>query len=279
MMARPLDRFPLVRTQNPEELCAALSRIYAEPKLSPEGGARKIDVSINHFQINDIAMGYTKYGTGMAAAYPENNFALQVFPVQGCGKLTIGKTENPLDQSHGTTVSPGTSFAISFNVEYEHLVLVIRTSALTQKLSALTGSSARCPLRFDQAQDYRHPASKALRDHFFFLIANLNGSPSPLPTLALAEFEQTLMVMFLHANRHNYSHLLERRAPAAANDQVRRAEEYIEANAHRPITLEDLADVAGVSVFSLCAAFRNYRGYLPLTFLTQVRSRRQSTPS
>ncbi len=277
MMARPLDRFPLVRTQNPEELCAALSRIYAEPKLSPEGGATKIDVSINHFQIDDMAIGYTKYGTGMAAAYPENNFALQVFPVRGCGSLTISKTENPLDWRHGTTVSPGTSFAISFNVDYEHLVLVVRTSALIEKLSALTGASIRCPLRFDQPQDYRHPASKALRDHFFFLVANLNGCSAPLPRLVLAEFEQTLMVMFLQANRHNYSHLLERRAPVAANNQVRRAEEYIEANAHRAITLEALADVAGVSVFSLCAAFRKYRGYLPLTFLAQVRARHQST--
>lgn len=278
MRPRPLDRFPLVRTQDTEELCAALSRIYAEPKLSLDRGARRIDVAINHLQLNDIGVGYTKYGKGMAAAYPENNFALQVFPIRGLGKLTIGEAGNPLDQYHGSTVSPGTSFAIRFDIDYEHLVLVIRTTALTNKLSALTGASIKCPLCFNQAQDYRQPASKALRNHIFFLADKLNVPAVPLPKLAVTEFEQTLIVMFLHANRHNYSHLLERRAPLAANIQVQRTEEYIEANAHRAITLEELADVAGASIFSLCAAFKAYRGYLPLTFLARVRARRERAP-
>lgn len=277
-MARPLDHFPLVRTQDSEELCAALGRIYAEPKLSLEHGAGGIDVSINHFSINDISIGFTKYGKGIAAVYPENDFALQIFPVQGSGQLTIGGADNVLDRNHGTTVSPGTSFAVSLDLNYEHLVLVIRTEALASKLSALTGESIKYPLRFNRTQDYRQPASKALRDHFFFLVDELNISFRPLPKLLLAEVEQTLMVMFLHANRHNCSHLLERRAPVAAPGQVRRAEEYIEANAQSVITLEELAKVAGVSVFSLCAAFKKYRGYLPREFLAQVRARCQETP-
>jgi AraC-binding-like domain len=277
MNPRPLERFPLVRTQDTEELCAALGRVYAEPKLSLDRGVRRIDVSINHLQLDDIGIGYTKYGQGVAAAFPGNNFALQVFPIQGLGQLTIGSEDHPLDRYHGTTVSPGIQFAIKFNIDYEHLVLVVRPAALASKLEALTGVSVKSPLRFNGTQDYRHPAAKALRDHFFFLVKELNNAMIGLPKVALAEFEQTLIVMFLHANRHNFSHELERSAPSAALNQVRRAEEYIEANVDRALTLEDLADVAGVSVFSLCAAFKKYRGDLPLSFLARVRARRQAT--
>jgi AraC-like DNA-binding protein len=53
------------------------------------------------------------------------------------------------------------------------------------------------------------------------------------------------------------------------------AEEYIVANAQRDIRLEELADVTGVSILSLFAAFKKYRGYTPLEFIALARSRRE----
>jgi AraC-like DNA-binding protein len=82
--------------------------------------------------------------------------------------------------------------------------------------------------------------------------------------------------MFLHANRHNYRHLLEQEPPGAAPSQVRRAEEYIAANWNRPIGLETLAAVTGVSASSLSRSFRKSRGYTPLQFAKQVRLRKQT---
>ena len=68
--------------------------------------------------------------------------------------------------------------------------------------------------------------------------------------------------MFLCGHRHNYSRLLEQDVPDAALVQVRRAEEYIEANAQRAI-----------SAFALFRAFRKSRGYSPMEFANQVRLR------
>ena len=66
-----------------------------------------------------------------------------------------------------------------------------------------------------------HPAAKALRDHVTFLAKVVSESEAPLPRLLLEEFEQTLIVMILHANRHNYSHLLERTARGVATARRR----------------------------------------------------------
>jgi len=85
------------------------------------------------------------------------------------------------------------------------------------------------------------------------------------------------MVMFLYANRHNYSHLLEAQPPDSALSQIRHAEAYIDANAHRAITLEELAEVTGVSALSLFRSFKRHRGYSPLAFLSQVRSQSKTT--
>lgn len=105
-----------------------------------------------------------------------------------------------------------------------------------------------------------------------FLVRQLNAGVS-LPPLILAELEQTLMVMFLHANRHNYSHLLHRDPLNADARHVRLTEEFIEASWSRPIHLEELATLTGLSIRSLFRSFRKSRGYSPWEFLKQVRLR------
>ena len=272
-----LDRYPLIRTQNAEEMCAAFERIYAKPALCLAAQTKRVDVAVNHYQAKDLAIAYTKYGADITAVYPENIFTLQTFPVRGRGEVTINKVSHPLDSRHGIVVSPDTNFAIKLNAHYEHFVLVINTRALTGKLSALTGATIRDPLRFDPVRDDRRPAANALRTHFFFLIDTLSTCEAPLQKAVLAEFEQALMVMFLHANPHNYSHLLERDVLDAAPRQVRQAEEYMEANAWRAIALEELSEVTGVSALSLFQAFRRTRGYSPSRFLARLRSPLGST--
>ena len=268
---RLLEHFPLVRTQNAEEMCAALARVYAKPRLILEGRTKSVDVTVNRYQASDLAIAYTKHGTGVTAVYPDNNFALQAFPVRGHGEATINKIAYPLSPGRSVTTSPRTTFAIKFDPDYEHIVLVIDERALAGKLSALTGAAIESQLNFDPAPDDRNAAVKGLRDHLFFLVDKLSTSAVPLPRLILAEFEQALMVMFLHANRHNYSHLLQQEPPDSAPCQVRRAETYIEANWQRAISLEDLAEVSGVSAFSLFRSFKKNRGHSPAAFLNRVR--------
>ena len=111
-----------------------------------------------------------------------------------------------------------------------------------------------------------------LQQYLPVLINTLSQAQSPFPDWWIEQTEQFLMTMFLCGNRHNYSHLLEEaEALDAVPQEVRRAEEYIEANAQRAITLEELAEVAEVSAFSLFSAFRKHRGCSPLEFVRQVR--------
>jgi len=164
-------------------------------------------------------------------------------------------------------------FAIKLNANYEHFVLVMNAPALADKLAALSGAAIKYPLSFDPVPDDRTPAAKALREHFFFLVDQLSTSAASLPKFVLTEFEQTLIVMFLHASRHNYSHLMEQSALDAAPWQVRRAEEYIEASWQQAITLEDLCDISGVGARDLSQSFKRSRGYSFMEFADQRRLR------
>ena len=82
------------------------------------------------------------------------------------------------------------------------------------------------------------------------------------------------MVAVLTSNKHSFSSQLERPSRDPAPWQVRRAEEYIIANADRAILIEELAALTGVSARSLFRAFRQSRGCTPMAFAKLIRLQR-----
>jgi len=269
--AWPLDRFPLVRTCDVDEFHAALATIYSGPRLELLGRDKTVDVAINRYPLRHTDLSFGSYAAEIHMEFPETGFVSQIIPVRGKAEAWVGRTKVAMGAGRSVVISADATFGLIHNADYERFIFKIDESALKAKLAALVGAPID-RLTFQPEQDGRHPMAKAFRNHFMFLVNQVNASDPPLPKAMLTEFEQALMVMFLHANRNNYSPLLERRAADAAPSEVRRAEEFIEANADRPITLEDLARVTGVSAFSLFRAFRKSRGYSPLEFAARVRS-------
>jgi len=115
------------------------------------------------------------------------------------------------------------------------------------------------------------PEMRRLQRILLFLADQLDGAEAKIPDQVLAEYEQLVMVSFLTANRHNYSHLLDRAPRAPGPWQVRLVEEYIEANWRAPLDIETLAAVTGGSTRSIFKAFKEARGVSPMAFVKRVR--------
>ena len=91
--------------------------------------------------------------------------------------------------------------------------------------------------------------------------------------LMLAELEQAILVSYLEAYEHNYSHLLRGRPRAAAPWQVKRAVDFIEAHWNEPLTIEALSVASQTSARSLFHLFRRTYGYSPMVYVNRVRLR------
>jgi AraC-binding-like domain/Bacterial regulatory helix-turn-helix proteins, AraC family len=207
--------------------------------------------------------------------FPETAYFLELVPLRGHGELSIGNTTLNLAPGSGVIVSPNISWQLRCTADYEHLALKIDAHALTAKLAAMTGTPVDRELQIEAQQDPPLPQAKIMTRYIRSLVDTLSTAEptTPLPAWWAAQTEQLLMTMVLCCSRHNYSHLLDEDPPEAALAEVRRAEDYIAANWQRPITLEDLAAVSGVSAFSLYRSFRLRRGCSPLQFLAQIRAR------
>lgn len=274
---RPLDNFPVIRTFDPEEAREGLARIYVKPTLAlpiSDGGVRAV---VNECRLRNVWLVYSRFGVPIDLEFPPSDYFVQLLPMCGTGELFARQATMPLVAGASATISPDSGFRVHYEADYEMLVLRIDKQALTDKLAAMTGAVVDEPLRVEPVVDGARPAAMILQQYLPVLVDTLSAAVAPPPAWWETQTEQLLMTMFLHAHRHNYSHLMEDDAVEAAVWQIHRIEEYIDAHWDRPITLEDLADVAGMSAFSLFRSFKKIRGYSPLEYAAQVRAKKESS--
>ena len=270
----PLSNFPMLRTRHIDKVRAAMTKFCAEPVIEPSDRSEQVNAVLNNCQLRDMSVCYSSFDAGLDWELPESARIVQFFPLAGAGRADIRGASIPMTPSRSVVIPVNVDYKVSFRCDYRHLVLHLNPDAVTRKLSAIIGRPVRPGLTLDPEQDLSTSAAQNLRTLLLFLVDQLNAIGAQPSDPALVEMEQSLIVAFLCGNRHNYSALLDEGTARTAPRTVRRAEEFIEANWNKPITVEDLAAVAGTSARSLFRTFRQNRGCSPMVFAKQVRLRR-----
>lgn len=270
-IASLLDNFPLARTASCDEVREAIARVYTEPTLRLGRRSKTLNARLNNCRLETIQLAYGAFGGVVHFDFPAADCFVTLLPLRGGGEVFSRRQSAVLLGAQTcATISPDAGFQASYSEDYAALVMRINAQALTKKLAVMTGTSITAPLQM-KLQPNASQRMLTLCRYLPVLAAMLSEAVFPLPTWWISQTEQLLMVMFLCGSQHNYSHLLEQEAPDCAPWQVRRAEDYIEANWQEAITLEDLAEVTGVSGFSLFRSFRKARGYSPFDYASEVR--------
>jgi AraC-like DNA-binding protein len=271
--SRPLDAYPVARTADIDEMRAAVARWYGAHSLHLPRGPKGLFAYVNHCGLRSIGLSFVSYGTDVVQDFPALDAFAQQFWVKGSAETVVDGASVEVTSDQSTVVSPGARLTAIYSADFEQCVLRIDRTALVSKFAALTGAPPRHGLKFVAATNLQTPESQHVRRLFMFLIDQLGSAECAIPPAALGELEQSVMVSFLCGNRHDHSHLLDRQLSGVAPWQVRRAEEYIEANWDQPITVEALAAATGASARSIFHFFKEGRGYSPMAFVKQVRLR------
>jgi AraC-like DNA-binding protein len=193
---------------------------------------------------------------------------------RGAGKLVLPGSKEPAIGNASTGLIRNNA-AGTWSAQSDgscRLGLWVPPALLRQRLEALLdGQSVAC-VRFSSEFDQRRGAGATIRRLVSSLFAELAEADSLLTNqTAMRSFEEHLMLCLLLGLPHGHSELILRQRSAAAPANVKRAEEFMHANAREPLTIEAIASAAGCSVRALQLAFRRFRGKTPLAALQRIR--------
>jgi AraC-like DNA-binding protein len=152
------------------------------------------------------------------------------------------------------------------------LMLTLPGGLLRQKLEALLDGAQVRSVAFQPVFDATNGAGATIRRMLALLFTELEHSDSLLTNeLAIRSFEEHLTLCLLLGLPHSHSERLLQQRTAAAPANVKRAEEFMRANAREPLTIETIANAGGCSVRALQLAFRSFRGTTPMASLQRIR--------
>lgn len=268
--SEPLSRFPAIRTSSVTRFAHELEDIYGATGFElPNPTA--LAVRGNFVELSDIALGYGACGTPITIHFGETDFARLQLPLHGHGATRSGAAIALVGVDRPSLTSAGRPTMLDYGEGFAHLFVRIKSQSLQRKLELLLGIPVRRALEFALDDFTGQPALEGLRQLIELLVQELDDERSALSPLAVQELEQAVMLQLLFASRHNFSDLLDREPREAAPVHVRRIEAYIEANWNRPVRIEDLAEVSGVSARTLFRSFEKAHGCSPMIFAKRIR--------
>jgi AraC-like DNA-binding protein len=270
--ADPLKRFPVFHTSDCEEFRNALLTRFGAARAEVKYPA-SLKARGNLVQLQSIGLVYGHSNNGVTVDYPEAERFRLLTALIGRGSAAIGKNAVALDGEQSCIISPGQKVVLATEASHEWFNVRIDPGAFERKLACLLGARPTGKLEFVPAANRNAPQFQQLWRLIRFFAEQLDATSEQLPPLVLSELEQTILVAFLCANRHNFSHFLEREPKDTVPCHVRRAEDFIEAHWNQAITIEQLVETTGVGARAIFRAFQQTRGYSPMAFARMVRLR------
>lgn len=267
----PLSNYPVVRSSDPEFVRDRLFSAFGANGFDIGRSNSPFAVDANHLQIRGLGLSYCGYAGAVSIRFGEATFVRQLFNIEGFGHYAAGRQSGEITPgSWSPILQAQTPLKLDFKPNYRQLVVRIEVEALRRNLAALIGQELSRQLVFDETPA-RQPAMEALRLRLFHCAHDFNARGQYFSDLAAAEVERMVIMKFLMCHRHNYTHYLLREPLPVSSTAVKLVEEYIEANWDKPIDIETMANVSGVSARSLFRQFRKTRGHSPADFVKRVR--------
>jgi len=268
-----LPTFPLIRSTSIDESAELQSTINAP--VEAEQLDRRVPFSweANRIVVGPLAIVASQYGASVhASAHNVHEQYSLMVPLGSGGRVTqAGRSADLIPGRSGVVTSRSMPADFVLGTGYRGLAVTIPARAVEGTLHALTGASRIEPLRFDVSVATTVGGGADALRLLELMIGEAERGTSVLSSpLIQGRLAEAFVCALLLGVPHNHSHLL-RPVSSVEPGYVRRAEEYIEANAHGPLTAVDLAAAAGIGVRALAAAFRKHRGCSPMDFVRQRR--------
>ncbi len=237
-----------------------------------DGDPQSFTATFHAVLIRDVTLGYLDYTTAVqleVRALPEHH--LVIVPATGTSTVRTGGVEVPTSPVMAAVPRPGEPMTLTCNADAAHLVVRISRGALEAHLGRLLGRTVDRPIEFEPSFDLSTGAASRWNFAVQMLHAELFEPDSLLHQAAgVGPLEEFLMSALLYCQRSNYAASLDPSTPRTGRI-VTEAVDFIERHLAEPITVEDIATNADVSVRTLQNQFARDLDQSPTSFLRDRR--------
>ena len=268
-----LDNFTLLHSASLEETRELVTGIFCEHRLTSLDRAPQVDYRHWVAALPSIGVSLMKYGANVRVEPREfDSFYLIQIPLAGTSSVFCNSAEILTYPGRASVHSPHGAMVMDWSADCHKAVVRIERAALERHLGSLLGETVHAPIAFVPSMDTSHGMAATWMRTVLHLIGELqhNAQIASLPLIA-GHLEQLLMSTLLHAQPNRYRERLLAPAPRVAPRHIRRAEEFIHANADKPISIDDLTRITGVSGRTLYGGFQQFCGKTPMQYLRDVR--------
>ena len=257
----PLSRFAAVDTRSPDDAREAIGRIFCPHFLNPVGRNTEMFHARHHTALQvDYSVNFVAYGSTVEIDPGElSRFFLLQLPLKGSAKVRCGTIAVDVQAGvRGSILSPTLGTRMTWNEGCEKLIVLIRREAIEAQFESLTHERMRA-IEFETGVELTGTVGRAMLQHSQLMLdaaETTDGVPNAYRTL----LRDGLTTLLLSTLPSSVASVFSRPAPSPDPAAVRRAQDFMAANAERPISMAEIAAVSGVSLRSLQDAYRKARG-------------------
>ncbi|MGE8318641.1 MAG: AraC family transcriptional regulator [Comamonas sp.] len=258
-----------------DEVRSMVGRVMKPHQLHrTTGGSERLDARMYHASLGDVCLSRLRYGASVdIAPGPLESFFLVQMPLAGQARIDCGGQRLESNQQVASVLSPDDETRMHWSANADQLMIRIARPQVERALASQLGHPLRQPLRFELG--FQWQACAPWRCLLSYLLdCTTQHADLAQNKLLVAQIEQLATLVLLSSHRHNHSEAAPARCGTVLPRHVRRAQDFMQAHAHEPLGVEQLADVAGVSPRSLYAGFKDFLGVSPMQYLRDLRMER-----
>ncbi|CAG9178818.1 HTH-type transcriptional activator RhaS [Cupriavidus laharis] len=250
---------------------AAVGAVFKPHRLTLHGNT--LHARMHHAPLGAVSFNRLAYGGDVTIdPGPLGDFLLVQMPVAGQADIHCGGQHILSDPELASVLTPSEGLRMRWSADCDQLIVRIERSALERVCAAYLGRRPNQPLRFQLGMAWRRAGWQSLVQYLADMLDHAPEAASH--PMTLCQLEQLVIGTLLTFQPHSLTDALRQHGKPLAPRHVKVVEEYIHAHAEAALTPALLAEVAGVSLRSLYAGFREHRGLSPMAYLRTVRLER-----
>ncbi|MDO7925670.1 AraC family transcriptional regulator [Pseudomonas sp. KFB-139] len=252
-----------------------VSSVFKNHELRCTDKGERISARMHHVSRGRLSLNRLEYGARVQIdpGRLEDFFLIQV-PLSGSAQIICGRHDFTSDARHASLISPNLPVSMRWDADSPQLALRIERSEVEYHCAQHLGHSLDRPVEFQPMLDLNTSGGSYFLHLITLLVDAITADEHPLHhALALKQFESMLINALVYGQPNNLKEQIDSASKPKAPLPyfVKRTEEYMRVNAHEPLSIEQLADHAGVSVRTLFAGFRDFSGTTPMAYLRNLR--------